>query len=442
MNHRQELHCCDAGTKNKKNKSISLKYDINLQKGTKMNDEYIETSHRGYFQRIGDSIKGIVGGIALICISTYGLYWNETRVDLSKIAEDSAIYIKGDTIDSKTLISYTGISKANGFVGDNEYIKPLEHIVAMTRTVEMYAWEEHSESKTTENANGSSDTTTKYTYSKAWTSSPKDSSSFKNPQGHENPQAHIATGSKTYKSDNIRLDDLKLDSSQLAISGWTALPLTKEMLLNESKVENNYIYFPQTIKQTLSQEQKPNITNQRNNELNTTIKESSLASPLVGDIRIGYKITHDNAQSTVFGLLDGDLIKPFKIKNEDIVSKMSGGLYRLFQGDRETAISSLSSEENLKLWGIRIISLLMLFAGFNALFAPINSIFNILKISTVTRMATSTISFVLTAIVALIAIFLGKLASFAGFLGAIIMAIIIVFGIVKLVFAKKSANIS
>ncbi|MBN2768467.1 MAG: N-acetylmuramoyl-L-alanine amidase [Campylobacterales bacterium] len=36
MNHQQELHCCDAGTKNKKNKSISLKYDINLQKGTKI----------------------------------------------------------------------------------------------------------------------------------------------------------------------------------------------------------------------------------------------------------------------------------------------------------------------------------------------------------------------------------------------------------------------
>ena len=85
-----------------------------------MPDQYTHVTRHGYGSRIMKSIKGIFIGILLFVISFGVLYWNEGRVDLSKIAE-TAIEISADAEDvsaSGQLVSVSGTIKTDETLGD------------------------------------------------------------------------------------------------------------------------------------------------------------------------------------------------------------------------------------------------------------------------------------------------------------------------------------
>ncbi len=407
-----------------------------------MSNEYREIDNKNYFERLKDSFKGIFFGIILLIGSTYALYWNEIRVNLYEIAKKSKEFTEGDIVGEKQLISYTGVVKTIEPIGDNQFLKPQNDIVALSRSIEMYAWVEDKETKTTEHASGSSTTETTYRYRKEWTTSPEDSSNFKYPTGHTNPQPTIPTGINLYKATTIYIDTYLLEPYQLSVSPFKILPLSKDKLQRNEKIEANYIFIPYLgereninhFSNSFDREDRGDEMASTSNSYKTS--NSSLTNPQIGDIRISYKYFPANIETTIFGLMKGERIIPYKIKNEDILSKMSGGIYRLFIGDRIKALADLKSEEKMKLWIIRIVSLLLMFAGFNLIFGPINAIFNILNISSLTRYVTGFISFILTAIIATFAILFGKLSSLFGFIGAVIAIIVALFVTTKFIFNR------
>jgi Transmembrane protein 43 len=59
--------------------------------------------------------------------------------------------------------------------------------VKLKRKVEVYQWEEKSESRSTDNYGGSETTTTTYTYSKKWSDRKIDSTSFNDATNYSNP---------------------------------------------------------------------------------------------------------------------------------------------------------------------------------------------------------------------------------------------------------------
>ena len=52
-----------------------------------MSDHFTEVETTGYFQRIMNSLGGVVLGILLFLAAFILLYWNEGRVDLSQVAK-------------------------------------------------------------------------------------------------------------------------------------------------------------------------------------------------------------------------------------------------------------------------------------------------------------------------------------------------------------------
>ena len=120
------------------------------------------------------------------------------------------------------------------------FLKPADYL-AVSRSVEMYSWIEKSESKSSTNTGGSETTSTTYSYSTSWTSSPGSSSNFKDPAGHTNPEM-------TIKSDSFHVQSAKVgayevsDMSKLILPSYENLTLKKEDLdLGKGVFDGGYV---------------------------------------------------------------------------------------------------------------------------------------------------------------------------------------------------------
>jgi len=115
-----------------------------------MPEEYTEVTKVSWGKRIEKSFKGIILGIILFIASFFILWFNEGRVDFSKIAKLS-VPVEANFVDEKAegkFISVTGKLESNQTIGDPRFLKPGPYI-KLVREVEMYAWVEKTETKPT-----------------------------------------------------------------------------------------------------------------------------------------------------------------------------------------------------------------------------------------------------------------------------------------------------
>ena len=105
-----------------------------------MSDRVVRTEKIGYFQRLRNSIGGIVFGIVLFLASFAVLFWNEGRVDLSRVAKTSTeIAATGSpTASVGDFVSVTGNITSPEQLGDSPYLAPGNYI-SLSRTAEMFA---------------------------------------------------------------------------------------------------------------------------------------------------------------------------------------------------------------------------------------------------------------------------------------------------------------
>ena len=161
-------------------------------------------------KKIGDSFKGILGGILLIIASIILLWWNEgnnvknikTTDEMSKTVID----IKSDAIDAKNegkLVATYGKLVNEEKLTDKDFgvsiITPK-----MTRTVEMYQWSETEQDNDGEKS---------YTYSKGWSSEVINSDSFRK-SGHDNPKSKPFEDTVAY-SKNVSVGAFRLSPEQI-----------------------------------------------------------------------------------------------------------------------------------------------------------------------------------------------------------------------------------
>lgn len=313
-----------------------------------MVDSFTETTTKGWGSRIMDSIKGILFWVILFFASFVLLYWNEWRVDISKVAK-TAVEIdsvnEASIEENEKLVSTTWVLKSEEKLGDI-YLNEWDYL-ALTRKVEMFAWSEKSESKTKKNVWWSETTETTYTYKKEWTSFPSSSSDFKKPEWHSNPSKQIDWISK--KVWNLSIWIYWLDWQAVELPWYSNLVLNKENAIVDewfNLSENNYIY-----------------------------KWSwSVSTPVVWDIRISYSVLENPIQNaTVFWKLDLDnkLITPFYWTKD---SK----LYRAFVWTRDTAIGKMKTEHKIITWWLRILGFVMMWIWLNMLLWTISVILDVL----------------------------------------------------------------
>ncbi|MBR4740116.1 MAG: hypothetical protein IK074_03020, partial [Bacteroidales bacterium] len=149
---------------------------------------YQEVTTTSYGKRVGNSFKGIGGGIIMFIAATVLLWWNEGRAvktdkmlnEAQKACVEMENPSKKDIALDGELVCATAVATTQDSLIDTRFGFGTTAI-SLQRMVEYYQWVEHAESKSEDKLGGKEVTTTTYTYTKEWVSSPIQSSTFKDP---------------------------------------------------------------------------------------------------------------------------------------------------------------------------------------------------------------------------------------------------------------------
>ncbi|OKH14160.1 TMEM43 family protein [[Limnothrix rosea] IAM M-220] len=330
-----------------------------------MSDQVVRTETTGYFERIKNSIIGVFLGIVLFLAAFGVLYWNEGRVDLSKVVKKATeIPATGvPTVDIGEFVSVTGTLASPETLGDNPYLSAGDYI-ALRRRSEMFAWVENTQTETKKNTGGSETKTTTYSYSKQWESNPANSSGFERPAGHKNPTKTIDDASLKVRTANV--GDFKLDLANLSYP-----------------ISDNVKLSPQNVSPEYQSQQSGNYI---------FLGTGTLQAPNVGDIRLSYKALPGNIQTTVFGEFSAPQnLSPHKIRGISV--------YRLLKGTREQAIASLASSHKTMTWILRGVGFGMMWIGLTMMVEPLSVVLDFIPfIGGLSRNASGFVAFILAAI--------------------------------------------
>jgi len=311
-----------------------------------MGDQITKTRETGFAQNIMKSIKGVVVGLCLFLASFFLLWWNEGRIDLSKIVQTSTP-IKSETVETSAngkFISVTGGLQSKEAVGDPWYLKSGPYI-SLNRKVEMYSWVEHTSKRTERKLSGRKVTETTYSYEKEWTNKPPDSSRFFELEGHQNPP--LSVEGRTFRTKNAAIGAYRFDPKSANLPNPSAIQITSDNFVPSinTRLEGDYIY----------------------------VGEGTPRNPRLGDVRISYSAVRVGTTATLFGRLNGDSIGPYFYTGQK-------QFYRAIAGSREEAIAQIATEQHMTTWILRLAGFLMMWIGLCLFFGPVNAVLDFIPL--------------------------------------------------------------
>ena len=380
---------------------------------------YTETTTTGYGTRVGNSFKSIGTGFILFCAATALLWWNEGRaVKTAKMLEEAgSAYVEMPNPEKKDasldgeLVCGTAMATTEDSLSDAQFGIGQKGIIALKRKVEYYQWVEHSESKSEDKLGGKEVTTTTYTYSQQWVSSPVQSSQFKDP-AYQNKNTVLTTvDDQDQWAENVSFGAYKLTESLIhSISSSEAFDLAiSEDLLTQFDKSTQAAYERFYGVQTKTQQPQQPAQPQQNVVLSDSAKAvaDSLqavndsinkamenaqnkkdfdyvhqagnvlyfgrvpGSPQVGDVRVTFeKIVP--AKVTVMAVVDGDSFKAFKAKNGKrfqtlVMGKKTGD--EIIE-DAQDANSTLT-------WILRIVGIMLVISALKMIFGFLTMILKV-----------------------------------------------------------------
>ncbi len=386
---------------------------------------YTETTTTGYGTRVGNSFRAIGSGILLFVIGTALLWWNEGRaVKTEKMLDEAGSkYVEMENPNKKDasldgeLICGTAMATTEDSLSDAQFGIGTKAI-ALRRSVEYYQWVEHAQEKTEDKLGGKQVTTTTYTYSKQWVSSPIQSSEFHDPAYQNKNMVLTTVDDAEQYAENVSFGAYQLNESLIhSISSSEAMDLAiAEDLLKQFDKSTQAAYerfygvqksikqqptqqpaqtpaIPDSIRALLSDSAKAvldslqAVNDSINRQMENAENKKDLeyihvannilyfgrvpGSPEVGDVRVTFeKIVP--AKVTVMAVVDGDSFKPFKAKNGKrfqtlVMGKKSGD--EIIEAEKEA--------NNALLWVFRIIGILMVIGGLKGIFGFIETILKV-----------------------------------------------------------------
>lgn len=183
-------------------------------------DTFTEVSEKGWLDRLGGSLAGMLFGVIMVLGSVALLIWNEGRAVEAIAALDAGakavVSISPDAAipaNDGRLVHVTGPATAARLLKDPAFHVGGPGLLRLERRVEMYQWREEEESKTETSVGGKETTRTDYRYSKRWSEEPIDSSAFKKPAGHVNPP--MPYRSQVTNAHPVKLGAFTLDASEV-----------------------------------------------------------------------------------------------------------------------------------------------------------------------------------------------------------------------------------
>ena len=388
---------------------------------------YTETTTTGYGTRVGNSFKAIGSGLLLFVLGTALLWWNEGRaVKTEKMLDETGSkYVEMENPNKKDaslegeLICGTAMATTEDSLTDADFGIGAKAI-ALRRSVEYYQWVEHAQTKKEDKLGGKEVTTTTYTYSKQWVSSPVQSSQFHDP-AYQNKNTVLTTVEDADQyAENVSFGAYKLPESLIhSISSREAMDLAiaEDMLAQFDKTTQaayeRFYGIQKSIQQPAQPVQQPAQTPAISDSIRALLSDSALAvidslqavndsivksmanaenkkdlqyvhqagnvlyfgrvpgAPEVGDVRVTFEKVVP-AKVTVMAVVDGDTFKPFKAKNGKRFQTLVMG-----QKSGDEIIEAEKEANNMILWFLRILGVVMVIGGLKGIFGFIETILKV-----------------------------------------------------------------
>lgn len=374
---------------------------------------YQEQKTTGYGTRVGNSFKAIGSGILLFCIGTALLWWNEGRtVKTEKMLDEvGGNYVEMENPNKKDasldgeLICGTALATTEDSLSDAQFGVGAKAI-ALHRKVEYYQWVESEEEKSEDKLGGKEVTTTTYTYSKKWVSTPVESSEFKDP-AYQNKNTVLTTVEESDQyAENVSFGAYKLNETlihRISSSEGLDLAISEDLLKDLDKnAQVAYERFYGTKKAASKAIEQPAETTVLSDSakavadslkaVNDSIIKNAVnkkdfeyvhqagnvlyfgrvpGSPEVGDVRVTFEKVVP-AKVTVMAVVDGDSFKPYKAKNGKrfqtlVMGKRSGD--DIIEADKEA--------NNMWLWILRGVGVLLVIGGLKGIFGFLETILKV-----------------------------------------------------------------
>jgi hypothetical protein len=304
-----------------------------------------EISYQSHGSRVAKAIGGALIGLLLFVISPFVLFFNEGRaVQTEKSLTEGSKAVKNipaDKVDKANdgkLVALNGEATTEETLADPDFKVSAAKAIKLVREVEMYQWQEHKESKTLKNSNGSTYTVTTYTYDQGWSSHHIDSETFSE-NWHENPKAMKYEG-KTVVAKNVTLGAFTLNP-ELVEKIETSGPVTVEKKPAELKA----------LKAVLD---KGDI-----------YLGASPAHPAVGDLRVHYKVIAPMKVSVV-AQQSGSSFVPYQTSAGDALLLLKEGVL-----DGSQMFEAAQADNVAMTWVLRFLGWLMMLIGLGLVFRPV-----------------------------------------------------------------------
>ena len=356
-------------------------------------------------KKLGESFKGILGGIVFIIIGIGLLWWNEgnnvKNIKTTDEMEKLVIDVKSDTVDAanegKLIATYGKL--LNEQTMNDEDFKVSVKTPKLVRTVEMYQWQENEQTD--------DDNNTTYTYEKVWSETVIDSSNF-HQAGHENPTM-MPYSSKEFLSNSVQVGAFDLNSDQISSlstkATFTGLSEEVAQDINYKMVNNYYI------------------------------NSEDYNNPVVGDIRISF-VYNDSTDISILAVQTGKTFTEFVSKVGKKESRLMDGIH-----SGKEMIEVIKQENKLIKWLLRLGGAILIMLGFSTILKPISVIGGVIPLlGSIVEGAVGIISFILGLCVSLVVIAVAWIR-FRPILGiGLLAAVIVLLVLVKTKFKKKPTN--
>lgn len=304
-----------------------------------------------WFDRMKQSVGGMVFGLVLILAMVVMLFWNEGRAvqTARSLAEGAGLVssVSSNAIEPANegkLVHVSGAVTASSPVSDKEFSVSATGL-KLIRKVEMYQWAEKSTTEKKVELGGSETQVTKYSYELKWSENPQDSSKFNEPDTHKNPAMEI--GRQTFSVPTARLDAWTLDARVIdQVGGGSDFAIPDEQAA--------------VIQQAVGAGIRASVVG------GTIYLGANPGQAQVGDYRISYRYVPFDTISIV-GAQRGQGIAPYQTASGDKLLIVQNGALSASE-----MFNAAASANSLMTWVLRIAGIVLLILGFSALLGPLS----------------------------------------------------------------------
>ena len=337
---------------------------------------YQEKTTVSYGGRLGNALKGIVGGFIAFIGGTILLFWNEgnfikTLRALNE-AEGATTHCESvATIDPAfegKMIHASALADTQDVLEDAEFgLK--ETAISLNRAVEYYQWEESSKTETKDKLGGGQERVTTYTHQKGWVASPIDSGAFKD-EDYRNKNFTLArVEPKTQYAQNVSFGAYALPPFFIESIGGR---VSAEPKLSPEQIaawEKAITASPHARASAPA----PASTNATASQWvhaagGTVYLGKDPASPHIGDVRVTFEKVLPKEVS-IIGKVNGQTLAKYVAKNGKTVSGLrvgTVGMAEMYEGQRGT--------NKMFTWILRVIGVILVCAGLKMVFAIFEAI--------------------------------------------------------------------